>query len=90
MAVVKFTTNLERFYPALKPTKVCGNTVSDALIEVEQNYKGISDYILDENGGLREHVNIFIGNEMVKDRLKLMDQLKDTDEVYIMQAISGG
>lgn len=90
MAVIKFTTNLERFYPKLKPTKVSGNTVSDALIEVEQNYNGISDYILDENGGLREHVNIFIGTEMVKDRLRLMDQLKDTDEVYIMQAISGG
>jgi len=27
---------------------------------------------------------------LVKDRLKLMDQLKDSDEVYIMQAISGG
>lgn len=90
MAVIKFTANLERFYPELKPTKVSGNTVSDALIEVEQNYNGISDYILDENGGLREHVNIFIGTEMVKDRLRLMDQLKDTDEVYVMQAISGG
>lgn len=90
MAIVKFTSNLERFYPELRPMKVSGKTVSKALQEVEVSFQGISDYILDENGALRQHVNIYIGNEMVKDRERLMDELTDNDEVYVMQALSGG
>lgn len=90
MAIVNFTNNLERFFPKLKPIKVKGTSIAEALIEVEDHYNGISQYILDDRGGLRQHVNIFIGEDMVKDRLALLDELKETDKVYIMQAISGG
>ncbi len=90
MPVVKFTSNLKRFYPDLTPLKVSGETVAEALDQVEQNHHGLKDYIVDENGVLRKHVNIFIGNDMIKDRQKLADRLADTDEMYIMQALSGG
>ncbi len=90
MPVVKFTSNLKRFYPDLTPLEVSGKTVAEALDQVEQNHHGLKDYIVDENGVLRKHVNIFIGNDMIKDRQKLADRLADTDEMYIMQALSGG
>ncbi len=90
MPVVKFTSNLKRFYPDLTPLEVSGETVAEALDQVEQNHHGLKDYIVDENGVLRKHVNIFIGNDMIKDRQKLADRLADTDEMYIMQALSGG
>ncbi|OEK00863.1 molybdenum cofactor biosynthesis protein MoaD [Roseivirga sp. 4D4] len=90
MAVVKFTSNLKRFYPDLAPLEVSGKTVSEVLNEIENRYSGLKDYIVDENGTLRKHVNIFIGNEMVKDRERLMDELVEKDEVYVMQALSGG
>lgn len=90
MPVVKFTTNLKRFYPDLAPLEVTGKTVAEALEEVEQNHKGLKDYIVDENGELRKHVNIFIGNDMIRDRQALGDVLQDQDEMYIMQALSGG
>lgn len=90
MAVVKFTRNLKRFYPDLEPLEVSGKTVSEVLNEVEVRYAGLRDYIVDENGTLRKHVNIFIGNEMVKDRERLLDELVEKDEVYVMQALSGG
>lgn len=90
MPVVKFTSNLKRFYPDLAPLKVSGETVAEALDQVEQNHHGLKDYIVDENGVLRKHVNIFIGNDMIKDRQKLADRLSETDEMYIMQALSGG
>jgi len=90
MAIVKFTSNLRRFYPDLAPLEVCGKTVSEVLNEIEDRYSGLKDYIVDENGTLRKHVNIFIGNEMVKDRERLMDELVEQDEVYVMQALSGG
>lgn len=90
MAQVKFTPNLKRFYPSLAPGQYQANTVAELLDHVDAKYKGIKDYIVDEQGQLRKHVNIFIGNEMVKDKVSLSDALKSEDEVYILQALSGG
>lgn len=90
MATVRFTSNLKRFYPELAPMKVDSRTVADVLNKVDESHVGLKDYIVDETGALRKHVHIFIGDEMIRDRVKLNDALKDSDEVYIMQALSGG
>ena len=90
MPTVKFTSNLKRFYPDLAPLDVQGKTVAEILEEIEAHYSGLKDYIVDENGTLRKHVNIFIGNDMIKDRQNLKDELTERDQVYVMQALSGG
>ena len=90
MPKVKFTSNLRRFYPNLGEMTIDQSTVSQLLDSVEEAHPGLKDYIVDETGALRKHVNIFIGNDMVTDRLKLSDKLTEHDEVYIMQALSGG
>ena len=90
MATVKFTANLKRFYPKLAPGEFEGNNVAEILEAVNQQYPGIKDYIVDEQGKLRQHVNIFIHNVMVTDKDSLTDQVKNEDEIYIMQALSGG
>ncbi len=69
---------------------VSGRTVASVLEEVNASHSGIKDYIVDENGSLRKHVNIFIGNDLIRDRERLNDALSEDDEVYIMQALSGG
>ena len=90
MPNVKFTPNLKRFYPDLDTGQFTGENVAELLDNINQKYSGIKDYIVDEQGVLRKHVNIFIGNEMVKDKVALTDHLSDDDEVYILQALSGG
>lgn len=90
MTTVKFTSNLNRFFPELKPLKVSGKTVFEALIEVEKTYEGLKDYVVDEKGRLRKHINIYIGNDMISDRINLSDNLIDADEIHIIQALSGG
>ena len=90
MATVKFTANLRRFYPNLVPGEFQGNNVAEVLEAVNERYPGIKDYIVDEQGKLRQHVNIFIHNAMVNDKDTLTDQVKSEDEIYIMQALSGG
>ena len=90
MAIVKFTSHLKRFYPSLSQERTHSINVKELIDELEQKYSGISDYLLDSSGQLREHVNVFLNGEMIVDREKLGDSLKADDEVYIMQAISGG
>lgn len=90
MPTIKFTTNLKRFYPELSEIELESLDLNEILDQLESKFKGIKDYVVDEQGQLRKHVNIFIGDELVRDRIKLSDTVKPTDEIYIMQALSGG
>lgn len=91
MAQVKFTRHLVRFFPNLdNPTEVNGRTVSDLIKNLNQQYPGLADYIVDDRGALRKHVNIFLGGDLIRDRQTLQDTVQDGDEIYIFQALSGG
>jgi molybdopterin converting factor small subunit len=90
MPKVKFTYALRRFFPGLQDTLSGGGTLRDILGEMECRYPGMKSYILDEQGQLRRHVNIFIDGTMINDRIGLSDELRSNSEIYIMQALSGG
>lgn len=90
MAKVKFTSALNRFFPQLTEMEIEGNTVKEALLAVEQKYPGLMNYIAEEDGRLRQHVNIFLGDSLIQDRETLNDVIRDEDEILIFQALSGG
>ncbi|SMD32719.1 molybdopterin synthase subunit MoaD [Reichenbachiella faecimaris] len=90
MPTIKFTANLKRFYPELTEIEMDSLDLNEILDALESKFKGLKDYVVDEQGQLRKHVNIFIGDELIRDRIALSDAVKPTDEIYIMQALSGG
>jgi molybdopterin converting factor small subunit len=90
MALVKFTYALKRFFPKLTDTTAAGKTLRAVLDELEARYPGVTRYVLDDQGRLRQHVNIFIDGTMIKDRTALSDPFLENSEIYIMQALSGG
>ncbi len=64
--------------------------MAEVLAEVEKEFPGISEYLLDEQGELRKHINIFLRGELIADRVKLSDRVGEQDEVLVFQALSGG
>ena len=90
MPVVKFTYALKRFYPGLQEVNIEATTVADIVKRLNDIYPKMSSYIVDERGALRKHVNIFIGNAIITDKASLTDKVNESDEVFIMQALSGG
>lgn len=90
MPTVKFTYALRRYFSGLKDTPAQGSSIKQVLNEVEQVYPGMKSYILDEQGMLRKHVNIFIDGQLIADRNTLSDSFTSESEIYIMQALSGG
>lgn len=90
MPIVNFTSALKRFYPNLHPLSIEGDTVADILAKLNNEYPDITDYLIDEHGALRHHINIFIGDKMIEDREKLSDIVTGNEEILIFQALSGG
>lgn len=87
---VHFTPALKRFVPDLDSIEVQGKTVAEVIRNIESVYPGLTDYIVEENGTLRKHVNIFINDTFISDRKTLTDSVRETDEIHIIQALSGG
>ena len=90
MPHVRFTAALQRFYPKLQATELTGQTVAELLHALETQYPGLTDYLVDERGRLRQHINIYIGEQLIRDRNTLLDPVGEHDEILIFQALSGG
>ena len=90
MPHVRFTRHLLRFFPTLAEGEVPGATVREVIVELDRRYPGLALYIVDETGRLRRHVNIFVGDEPIADREHLGDPLAAGDQLFVVQALSGG
>lgn len=89
MARVHFTRNLRRHVDC-PSVEVDGATVREILAAVFSSEPRLEGYVLDDQGGLRDHVTVFVNGEQVHDRAALSDRVGPGDELYVMQALSGG
>lgn len=65
-------------------------TLAEALSALWRFYPGLRDRITTEQGQMREHVNIFIGDEDVRYTGGLTSPVSAGSEISIVPAISGG
>ena len=64
-----------------------GATLADLLWALERDYPGIRFRMIDEQDAVRQHMRIYVNGEQAR-RLDLA--LEPTDEIMIVQALSGG
>lgn len=64
-----------------------GVTVGEVLADLERQYPGIRFRMVDEHDRMRRHMRLFVNGEQVFD---LARPLKASDEIAIVQALSGG
>ena len=65
-------------------------TLADALSALWTLYPGVRDRIATEQGQVRDHINIFIGNEDVRYTGGLASSVSPGSEISIVPAVSGG
>jgi molybdopterin synthase sulfur carrier subunit len=66
-----------------------GATLSAVIGDLEANYSGISDRLM-ENGKLNRFVNIYVNDEDVRFSGGLETAIADGDSVTILPAVAGG
>lgn len=65
-------------------------TVRDALDELGRRWPAVLDRIVTEQGEVREHVNVFVGEESIRFASGLATPVADGDTIMIVAAVSGG
>src|SRR6516225_12321756 len=89
MPTVFFTSALQRFLP-VPSAQVTGATIAEALAAVFASEPRLRGYVLDDQGGLRRHVAVYVNGRPISDRARLTDAVAQDDEIYVFQALSGG
>jgi molybdopterin converting factor small subunit len=76
-----------RSYTERSETEASGATLGAVLVDLDRQYSGIRFRMVDEQDRIRPHIRIFVNGEQIRD---LAQPLRATDEVVIVQALSGG
>jgi molybdopterin converting factor small subunit len=76
-----------RSYTEARLVEAEGATMGELLADLERRYPGIRFRMIDEQDRMRRHMRFFVNGEQVFD---LARPLKPSDEVQIVQALSGG
>src|SRR3954451_6991881 len=84
---VRIPTPLRSYTQNQTNVEADGATVDDVLLDLDARYPGIRFRVVDEQGRLRQHMNIFVAGGRCRD---LSTSLAHVDEGGILQALSGG
>jgi molybdopterin synthase sulfur carrier subunit len=67
-----------------------GDTIEDVIGDLEHQFPGLRERLIDESGELRRFINIYVNQEDIRFLDNQATALKDGDEVAIVPAIAGG
>jgi molybdopterin synthase sulfur carrier subunit len=91
MAVrVRIPTPLRSLTKGAADVQVKADTVTDLIEDLERQYPGLRDRLVEENGELRRFINIYVNQEDIRFLQGEKTALKEGDEVVIVPAIAGG
>ena len=84
---VRIPTPLRSYTAQQASVELDANDLSEVFAILDERFPGIRFRVIDEQGRIRRHMKVFVNDESVRD---LSTVLQPTDEVTIMQALSGG
>lgn len=65
-------------------------TIGDVLKVLSERWPGVRDRLMDEQGAVRPHVNIFVDDESIRLRGGLATPVTERSTIVIVPAVSGG
>lgn len=89
-ARVRVPTILRTYTAGESEVTADGSTLSDVLDSLDASYPGIKARIVDEQGGLRRFVNVYVGNDDVRFLDGLNTPVQDNAQVSVIPAVAGG
>jgi MoaD family protein len=90
MATVHLPAALSGHAAGQRRVEVAGTTVGKVLAALGQAHPGVGQRVLDEQGTLRRHVNVFVNGESIRYLDGVETPVGDADEVWVLPAVSGG
>jgi molybdopterin synthase sulfur carrier subunit len=90
MATVMIPAPLRRLTGGQARLSVSGGDIGSLIHALDQQYPGIADKVLDNNGNIKRFINVFVNDEEIRTLQGLTTPVKESDQVSIVPAMAGG
>lgn len=87
---IHIPTPLRTYTDSEMAVRVEGTTVSEAMAALLSRFPALSKHLYDAKGNMRSFVNLYVGDEDVRQIDGLDTELEDGDEITIVPSIAGG
>ena len=88
--MVRIPTPLRRVTNGQDKVSVDEGTLGEVVGSLEAQFPGIKERLCDDQGELRNFVNVYVNGEDVRFLQGLDSQAKSGDEISIVPAVAGG
>lgn len=90
MATIIIPTPLRKFTNNASKLSVTAGTVGEAILHLSADFPDLKKHLLDEQGQIRSFLNIFVGDDDIRDLQQGKTPLQANAVVSIVPAIAGG
>lgn len=90
MPILRIPTPLRSYTGGQSEIPVQGETVATAMQDLIAQHPALQPHLYNSAGGLRPFVNLFVGENNIKDLQGLDTPLKGDDRVLLIPSIAGG
>ena len=90
MTTLRIPTPLRAYTSGKSEVNVTGSKISEALADLTVQYPAIKPHLFNDGGELRPFVNLFVGENNIKDLQGVETPVKDGDRIMLIPSIAGG
>lgn len=90
MTTLKIPTPLRYYTDGQAEVSVAGSDVATALRNLVEQYPTLEQHLYSNKGELRAFVNLFLGQDNIKDLQGLETPLNEGDTLRLIPSIAGG
>ena len=90
MPIVRFPVVMKYYVNNQTEFSVSAATVQGLIDQIVEQYPSIQFHLLDSEGRLRRHFNIFVNGVHIRDLSGMETQLQEEDKVILMASAAGG
>lgn len=87
MVAVRLPTVLRPFAGGAERVEAAGSTVAEVFAALDP---ALRRRLTDEQGAVRRHVNVYLGNDNIRDLAGLETPVADGDELMVLPSVAGG
>ena len=87
---VRIPAPLQKITQNKQEVEAEAGNIKELIVDLEKQYPGLKDRILDENGKIRRFINFYVNDEDIRFLKQDETTLEEGSEVSIIPAIAGG
>jgi molybdopterin converting factor small subunit len=90
MAIVRFPAVMKYYVNNQSEFSVSASTAGDLIEKIIAQYPTVRFHLVDSEGKLRKHFNVFVNGTHIRDLNGLETPLQEEDKVILMASAAGG